>query len=419
MAKTVVVIGAGLAGIQVSQQLVDLGLAVHLVEKESIVGGLSTYLGKVFPTDDCALCLDASEELFSGNHRRCQYRSLLGLQRKLTVHTLTKVRSIKREENHFSVSIRTNPRYVLLDRCVVCLECLSVCDVEVPDDRNLGRSMRKAIDRAIPQGIPQAPVIDMDYCTKCNKCIDVCGVNAIDLSQKTKTRTIKADAVIVTTGADELVPDTLPGYAYTESPNVLTQKELARLLDPAGPSTGEVLTASGKPVDSVTMILCAGSRDLNFMEYCSQACCTYSLKHAILLRESGIAVTICYMDLRVPLSSTHYLERAREVGVRFLRGKPDHVNLNHDLLVTYVEDTQTQKTEAIKSQLVVLASPLVPLASEEEYLTLLVDRQGFATRNADGFYACGTATGPKDIPTSIAEANSIALQVYIDLEVGR
>ncbi len=419
MAKTVVVIGAGLAGIQVSQQLVDLGLTVHLVEKESTVGGLSTYLGKVFPTDDCALCLDACEELFSGNHRRCQYRSLLGLQRKLTVHTLTEVRSIKREENLFSVSIRTNPRYVLLDRCVVCLECVNVCDVEVPDDRNLGRSMRKAIDRAIPQGIPQAPVIDMDYCTKCNKCIDVCGVNAIDLSQKAKTRTIKADAVVATTGAEELVPDTLPGYAYAESPNVLTQKEIARLLDPAGPSTGKVLTASGKPVDSVTMILCAGSRDLNHTAYCSQACCTYSLKHAIMLRELGIDVTVCYMDLRVPLSSTHYLERAREVGVRFLRGKPDHVNLNDDLLVTHVEDTQTQKNEAIKSQLVVLASPLVPLASQEEYLTPLVDGQGFATRNVEGFYACGTATGPKDIPTSIAEANSIALQVYIDLEVGR
>ncbi|MBE0526080.1 MAG: NAD(P)-binding protein, partial [Candidatus Thorarchaeota archaeon] len=45
MAKSAVVIGAGLSGIQVSQQLTDLGVTVHLIEKEAIIGGLSTYLG--------------------------------------------------------------------------------------------------------------------------------------------------------------------------------------------------------------------------------------------------------------------------------------------------------------------------------------------------------------------------------------
>ncbi len=35
-----------------------------------------------------------------------------------------------------------------------------------------------------------------------------------------------------------------------------------------------------------------------------------------------------------------------------------------------------------------------------------------------GIYACGTSTGPTDIPTSVTEANSVALQVYMDLEGG-
>lgn len=420
MSKTVVVVGAGLAGIQVAQQLADLGLKVHLVEKNDTVGGLSTHLGKVFPTDDCALCLDACEELYDGRHRRCQYRSLLGAQKGLTLHTMTEVKSIKQEGGKYEVSLKIHPRFVLTDRCVVCLECINVCDVELPDERNLGRSMKKAVYRPIPQGIPLAPVIDIGSCTRCGKCIDVCGVDAIDLEQKPKTRTIKADAVVLATGVEERVPSLLPGYAYGECDDVLTQKELARFLDPTGPMNGAVLTASGNSAESVTMILCAGSRDLNAIEYCSQACCTYSLKHAVMLRSLGVAVTLCYMDLRVPLHSQRYLTLARESGAKFVRGKPDQVVVRDGSPVTIVEDTESQKRLEIESDLVVLASPLVPLASMQEPFTTLLDQYGFFLRQSikKGIYACGTATGPADIPTSVTEANSVALQVYMDLKGG-
>lgn len=422
MTKTVVVVGAGVAGIQVSQQLADLGVTVHLIEKEATVGGLSTHLGKVFPTDDCALCLDACEELFGGYHRRCQYRTLLGSQKKLSLHIQTQVKSIKREGSVFSVSLRISPRHVLLDRCVVCLECIQVCDVEVEDEYILGRSKRKAIYRPIPQGVPLAPLIDMDSCTRCSKCVDVCEVGAINLDQRAKTRTIKADAIVLATGVEERSPGALPGYAYDRCEDVLTQRELARLLDPAGGTNGEVLTAAGEPAKSVSMILCAGSRDLNAVEYCSQACCSYSLKHAVMLRELGIDVNLCYMDLRVPTHSHHYLEQAKEFGVKFVRGKPDHVVVHDGSPVTVVENTESLKRQEIKSDIVVLASPLVPHALQQESFIGFLDAYGFSHRRNEegGVYACGTSTGPTDIPTSIAEANAVALEVYTDLMgVGR
>lgn len=420
MAKTVVVIGAGLAGIQVAQQLADLGVSVHLVEKEATVGGLSVHLGKVFPTDDCALCLDACQELFDGKHRRCQYRTLLGTQKRLALHSLTDVRSIKKNGNKFSVSLRSQPRFVSLDRCVVCLECIKVCNVEVVDELNLGRRKRKAIYRPVPQAVPLVPVIDIESCSKCGKCVDICGVGAINLEQKPTSRTVTADAVVIATGVEERSPSVLPGYEYGECQDVMTQRELARLLDSTGPTDGAILTASGKDVESVTMILCAGSRDLNVVEYCSQACCSYSLKHAVMLRNSGIDVTICYMDLRVPPHSQHYLARAREIGVRFVRGKPDQVRVRGASPVTIVEDTESNRRLEIQSDLVVLASPLVPLASEKEQFTYMLDRYGFIPHQdySERIYACGTSTGPTDIPTSVAEANSVALQVYLDLEGG-
>ncbi|MFW9835608.1 MAG: CoB--CoM heterodisulfide reductase iron-sulfur subunit A family protein, partial [Candidatus Thorarchaeota archaeon] len=183
---------------------------------------------------------------------------------------------------------------------------------------------------------------------------------------------------------------------------------------------GEVLTAAGKPVASVTMILCAGSRDLNAVEYCSQVCCTYSIKHAVMLRNLGIEVTICYMDLRVPLHSKHYLDLARKLGVRFVRGKPDQVRILAGRPVTIVENTESTRRLEVESDLVVLASPLEPLASETDHFAKMLDKYGFISQqdSKKGFYACGTSTGPTDIPASVTEANSVALQVYMDLEGG-
>jgi heterodisulfide reductase subunit A len=417
MTKNVAVIGAGIAGIQVAQQLTDLGLTVHLIEKESTIGGLSSYLGRVFPTGDCALCLDACTELFDGHHRRCQYRSLLTEKKNLKLYTQAEVTSIKKVEDRYSVSITISPRHVLLDRCVVCLECIEVCEVDVLDEFGIHGGTRKAIYRPIPQGVPLAPVLDKENCTKCNKCIEVCEVNAIDLEQKSKKKTIKADAIVIATGVDERNPSDLSGYNYADSENILTQRELARLIDPAGSTNGKILTAEGNQVNSVTMIMCAGSRDLNVMPYCSQACCTYSLKHANMLRMKGIHVTACYMDLRIPFSSKHVLMHARENGVEFVRGKPDRVAIHEGKLVTILEDTQSQSKREIESDLVILAAPLVPLSTQSDVFTEYIDQFGFVkeSKKTPKVYACGTSTEPTDIPTSIAQANEIAVRVYADL----
>ncbi|MBN2126059.1 MAG: FAD-dependent oxidoreductase [Deltaproteobacteria bacterium] len=52
---SVMVIGGGVAGIQVSLDLADSGFLVHLVEKTPAVGGMMAQLDKTFPTNDCAM----------------------------------------------------------------------------------------------------------------------------------------------------------------------------------------------------------------------------------------------------------------------------------------------------------------------------------------------------------------------------
>ena len=49
------VIGAGIAGIQASLDLGEMGYSVHLVEKKPSIGGVMAQLDKTFPTNDCAI----------------------------------------------------------------------------------------------------------------------------------------------------------------------------------------------------------------------------------------------------------------------------------------------------------------------------------------------------------------------------
>jgi heterodisulfide reductase subunit A-like polyferredoxin len=55
MIKDVLIIGGGIAGIQASLDLADMGITVHLVEKLPSIGGKMAQLDKTFPTNDCAI----------------------------------------------------------------------------------------------------------------------------------------------------------------------------------------------------------------------------------------------------------------------------------------------------------------------------------------------------------------------------
>ena len=52
---SVMVVGAGIAGMQAALDLAESGYYVFLVEKEPAIGGLMSQLDKTFPTNECAM----------------------------------------------------------------------------------------------------------------------------------------------------------------------------------------------------------------------------------------------------------------------------------------------------------------------------------------------------------------------------
>jgi heterodisulfide reductase subunit A len=54
MNPAVVVVGAGIAGMEAALKLADSGKQVYLIERQPSIGGHMAQLYKTFPTLDCA-----------------------------------------------------------------------------------------------------------------------------------------------------------------------------------------------------------------------------------------------------------------------------------------------------------------------------------------------------------------------------
>ena len=143
----VLVVGGGIGGMQAALDLAQAGFRVTLVESRSAIGGHMAQLDKTFPTNDCSMCTLSPKLLEVAKHRNIE------------LLTQTEVLSVEGQPGRFQVRLRTQPRYVLLDKCNACGDCLTACPVELPNEFDQGLSSRKAIFKLYPQAIPGAMTI--------------------------------------------------------------------------------------------------------------------------------------------------------------------------------------------------------------------------------------------------------------------
>ncbi|MFZ0050925.1 MAG: FAD-dependent oxidoreductase, partial [Desulfobaccales bacterium] len=138
----VMVVGAGIAGVQAALDLANAGFYVHLVEKKSAIGGVMAQLDKTFPTNDCSMCIISPKLVECGRHLNIE------------ILTLSEVKSIAGGPGNFKVTVETQPRFIDPAKCTGCGACTEVCPVRIPDEFNLGLGEGKAIYRLYPQAIP-------------------------------------------------------------------------------------------------------------------------------------------------------------------------------------------------------------------------------------------------------------------------
>jgi len=418
--SNVAVVGAGVAGIQAALDIAAHGIHVHLIEREPTIGGHMAQLDKTFPTNDCSMCILSPKMVDVARHPY------------ITIHTCSEVEKVEGEIGHFRLTLRKYPRFVDESTCTGCGDCVLVCPVEVYNRFDAGIGVRKAIYKPHSQAMPDIVVKDPDHCIECGLCYDVCGPGSVKREDKEQEIIVDAASIILTTGYAVFDARKKPQFNHLAIPDVVTSLELERMMNASGPTGGKLLRMStGKPPDSVVFIQCVGSRDIPVgRPYCSCVCCMQAIKNAILIKEKNpsIDVTICYMDIRsYGKGYEEYFERAKTLGIRFLRGMPSDIVADKNGLILQVEDSETSEVSVLHPGLVVLSVGMGPAESLTDLarrLGIPLEETGFVKTVHDamdttatlrpGIYVAGTAVAPKDIPDSVASGGSAAMRAFHD-----
>jgi len=345
----------------------------------------------------------------------------------IDLYTYSEVKEVNGVPGDFNVKVWVKPRGVDLEKCIGCGVCSTVCPGKAKDDYNEGLNERKAIYRPFPQAVPSIYTIDYDACLRCGACEKACPAGAIDIDDPGKEIELNVGAIVLATGFELYDLSGLPQYGYGVYPNVVTSLEMERILDVNGPTGSRLIVPeTGKEVNSVAYVLCAGSRDTEVgRPYCSRVCCLYSLKQAQLLRERNVDVWIHYIDIRAPgRRYEEFYMTTQEKGAMFVKGKVTEIVPEGDQVLVRSEDMMLNRMVENPVDLVVLAPPIVTTEDTlklAESLRVPIDEDQFVlerhpkldpiSTKRDGIYAAGVIIGPKDIQSTTAEAEGAAMKV--------
>jgi heterodisulfide reductase subunit A len=417
----VMVVGAGVSGIQAALDLSNSGFKVYLVDKAPAIGGKMAQLDKTFPTNDCSMCI------LSPKFIECARNP------NISIITYAEVESVEGEAGNFKVTLLKKPRYVDEEKCLGCPTCVEYCPVKIPDTYNEGLTSTKAIYIPFPQAVPAVAIVDPTQCLfilrrECQICLPVCKIKAIDLHQQEKRLEIAVGSIILAPGYETFQPQQQSEYGYKRLSNVVTSLEFERILSASGPYRGEVKRPSDrKKPKKIAWIQCIGSRDTTVGNtYCSAVCCMYAIKQVTLAKDHDIELeaTIFHNDIRAfGKGFEQYYERAKNTpGVRFIWSKVTIVRElpgTKNVVIRFRRNSADTELSEEEFDLVVLSVGLTSSPSTRELadkMSVELNQYGFCNSYAlspietsrAGIYVSGVFHAPMDIPDSVTMASGAA-----------
>jgi heterodisulfide reductase subunit A2 len=227
------------------------------------------------------------------------------------------------------------------------------------------------------------------------------------------TRTIRHGAVLLATGATEHRPKL---HGLGEYATVITQTDFGNFLADGAPQ----LPFSPR----VVMLQCAGSRDPDYLGYCSRICCNQAVRNGLRFLEAhpGGRLDVLYRDMRCYGMGELDYRRARQAGVNFIRYSPAD---NSPRISSSAEGIEIDLTDLsiglplhLSADLLVLSTGMVAQKSEELASMLRVPcaADGFFLEAhaklrpvdlpSEGLFMAGTVHGPKSASESIVQAQA-------------
>lgn len=284
-------------------------------------------------------------------------------------------------------------------------------------------------------------------CCECMECVSVCEAAAIDHFMKEETLQIAAGSIILATGYDTLEPSPMKQFGYGRFANVFTALEFERLSNATGPTGGRILIRDEKneftrQPQSVAIVHCVGSRDVNYHEYCSRVCCMYALKYTHLIKEKvghDTKVYDFYIDMRCfGEGYEEFYRRCQEEGTIFIRGKVAQITdkpktaSEQGKLIAIAEDTLLGELVRVPVDMVILCTAIQARKDAGDVGRVLGVNQGgdgfFLEEHpklgplntaTDGVFLCGCCQKPMDIPDTVSQASGAAVKALALATKGR
>ena len=357
---SVLVIGAGVAGIQASLDLAESGYHVNLIERKgNLMGAAASNCCKgVEECNRCMLC-QVSEKAFQ-----------VITHPQITLFRHGEVVKVEGEPGHFTATIR------------------------------------------------RLPEINERGCPICDKL----PLYTVPVKPNPEEMSVNVAGVIMAIGFKLFDPISLPELGYGRYKDVVTAVELEKMIhERAGlfcPSDGRI----PRRIAFIQCVGSRDPKIGN--PWCSAACCSFTLKESIVAKEyvKDLEPTIFFMDQRpYGKDSERYLHRAKEqFGVKYIRSGVSKVEEAEDgkgLVVTYTAETGGVSTA--RFDIVALSIGLecaVTAKSLSKEFGIELNPYGFCwaspfsplETSRQGFFVCGTFGGPNDITESAMQASGAA-----------
>jgi heterodisulfide reductase subunit A len=397
---TVLVIGAGVAGLSAGVDLARFNIDVKLIEKADFPGGHA--IGFACKAADkcvkCGACL-AEEKLKSALEHP-----------HMEILSGSRVKHVSKTDRFVSTVIK-KPVYIDPEKCTACGKCMNQCPNPVAVVGGRSGNHRPFF------------ALDEDRCRylkdqSCTLCQDICPEGAITLNQKETEFTLASDAIVVATGFQTYNPFEKP-YGYGVFKNVITNLDLEWMLRR---ENGAKRPSDDSAPGRIAFIQCVGSRDVKLKRpWCSKICCASALRMAGLIKAQHpkTEITFFYIDVQTFGKDFEAVYRKLCDDIRMVRSIPGDIFITdeNDLRVAFSDPVTRLPTEAV-FDLVVLSTGIEPNPDTSriaEILNLDLNTTGFidqAGKNSEsGVFSAGTVTGPMGISETISNAGSAAWQV--------
>ncbi|MBF0146574.1 MAG: CoB--CoM heterodisulfide reductase iron-sulfur subunit A family protein [Magnetococcales bacterium] len=405
--QTILVVGGGISGLTTAVEAAEVGYNVLLVEKSPHFGGRVAQHTKYFPKLCSPTCgLEINYQRIKNNPR-------------IRLMTLAEVLEITGSTGAFTAKIRQNPRFVN-QKCTACGDCAKACQTEVANPYNFGMNKVKAIRHDHFMAFPSHYYMDPDFAAtdEAKKLVEVCPVGAIEPGMQAVITEEKVASVVWTTGWKPYDAEKILPYGFGRFANVTTNMRLERMADRFGPTGGRIIRPSdGKEAKNVAFIQCAGSRDHNYLPFCSRICCLASMKQATYVRGMypDSTVTIFYIDLRAMDRYESFQKMVEsDPQVRWIKSKPARIDEDPKTgnPIVVGENTLTGVRYEEPFDLVVLATGMEPNSASDAKVPMSnarYDEYGFVV-SGGGLFSSGCSSQPSDVSGSVQSSTASALR---------